>query len=151
MKCKSDHVELHRKLCGLEHVEDIRDFQVKNSWEDERLEGDIVQEDEVGEWEDFDRLKLTEGGNSQVKLTVNPEFKRQPSSSLRRSEKEAAGGSSLEFDSDAYKLLHRASVEWSCLSSDVFREPGGTEFPYTIQVCTGSKPGNGQHRDYVQK
>jgi hypothetical protein len=38
MKRKSDHVELHRKKRGLkEHVEDIRDFEVKNSGDDEGL------------------------------------------------------------------------------------------------------------------
>jgi hypothetical protein len=54
MKRKSDHVELHRKKRGLqEHAEDIRDFEVKNSGDEEWLEGDVVQEDEVREWEDF--------------------------------------------------------------------------------------------------
>jgi hypothetical protein len=60
-------------------------------------------------------------------------------------------GEELEFDSDAYQLFHRSSVEWSCLSIDVFREPGGTDFHITIQVVTGSQIGDGQHKVYVMK
>jgi hypothetical protein len=84
---------------------------------------------------------LTEGGSGQIKLTINPEFvQRDKPSSLKKVWK-ADGrrlkpGEELEFDSDAYKLLQRAKVEWSCLSIYVFREPGGTDFPYTIQVVT---------------
>jgi hypothetical protein len=73
------------------------------------------------------RLKLTEGENSQVKLTDNPEFMQRdnPSSSLKNvwigGDTRLKPGEEMEFDSDAYKLLHRASVEWPCLSIDVFQ------------------------------
>jgi hypothetical protein len=108
----------------------------------------------VGEWEDFNRLKLTEGGNSQVKLTVNPEFMQRDiqSSSLKNVWKGGGSrlkpGEELEFDSDAYKLLHRTSVDWFCLSIDVFREPEAPTPPTQCKqsqtasletVSTGSK------------
>jgi hypothetical protein len=71
-----------------------------------------------------------------VKMTVNPEFMQRdepssPKNVWKGDHRRLKPGEELEFDSDAYKLFHRASVEWSCLSIDVFREPGGTGFPYT--------------------
>jgi ribosome assembly protein RRB1 len=157
MKRKSGHVEPPRKKRGQQqHGEDIRDFEVEDSGDDEWLEEDVVPEDEEGEWEDFDRLKLTEDEAGQVKLTVNPEFMQRdepssPKNVWKGDRRRLKPGEELEFDSDAYKLFHRASVEWSCLSIDVFREPGGTDFPYTIQVVTGSQAGDGQHKVYVMK
>jgi hypothetical protein len=68
-----------------------------------------------------------------VKLTVNPEFMQSDESSSPKNvwkgdRRRLKAGEELEFGSDAYKLLHRASVEWSCLNLDIFREPGGTDF-----------------------
>jgi hypothetical protein len=71
-----------------------------------------------------------------------------PSSSFKneRRRQEAQAWRGAGIGQNAYTLLHRASVEWAFLSIDVFRESGGTDFPYIIQVVTGSQPGDGQHR-----
>jgi hypothetical protein len=73
---------------------------------------------------------VIEDGRGHIKLTVYPEFmQRAEQERLERRLRRLKPGEELEFDSDAYKLLHRSSVEWSCLNIDVLRAPGGADFP----------------------
>ncbi|EPT26053.1 WD domain, G-beta repeat-containing protein [Toxoplasma gondii ME49] len=53
-----------------------------------------------------------------------------------------AEGEELDFDPSAYEMLHRATMEWSCLSFDILREPHGalrTKPPHTAYVVGGTQ------------
>mmetsp|Transcript_19934 Transcript_19934/g.36844 ORF Transcript_19934/g.36844 Transcript_19934/m.36844 type:complete len:463 (+) Transcript_19934:773-2161(+) len=156
MKRKGDNVEAPRKRRVQEEVKDITEFQVEDSGDDEWIEEDVVAKDEEAEWEDLDRLKLTEDEHGEVKLTVNPDYVDQddppsPREVWKGDRRRLKPGEELEYDSEAYKLYHKSSVEWSCLSLDVFREPSGSDYPYTVHVVTGSQAGDGQHKVYVMR
>jgi hypothetical protein len=60
----------HLKSVVTNNTERHKRLRNQGLWDDEWLEEDVVQEDEEGEWEDFNRLKLTEDESGQVKLTV---------------------------------------------------------------------------------
>ncbi|PFH34164.1 WD domain, G-beta repeat-containing protein [Besnoitia besnoiti] len=48
----------------------------------------------------------------------------------------------LDFDPSAYEMLHRATMEWSCLSFDIIRDPHAalrTKPPYTAYVVGGTQ------------
>jgi hypothetical protein len=77
-----------------------------------------VPEDEEGEWEDFDRLKQTEDGSSQVRLTVNPEFMQRDEPSSPKNVWKGDRSSQTKSWRSIVTLFHRASVEWSYLSID---------------------------------
>jgi hypothetical protein len=98
-----------------------------------------VPEDEEGEWEDFDRLKQTEDGSSQVRLTVNPEFMQRDEPSSPKNVCKGDRSSQTKSCRLTVTLFHRASVEWSYLSIDVFQDPGGTDSP--TQSISYRQPG----------
>lgn len=157
MKRKSDNVEPPRKRNIQKQAEDIREYEVEDSGDDEWIEEDVVAKGEEGEWEDFGRLKLTEDETGEVKLTLDPDYVEEeesppsPKEVWKGDRRRLKPGEELEYDPDAYKLYHKASVEWSCLSLDVFREPSGTGSPYSMHVVTGSQAGDTQHKVYVMK
>jgi ribosome assembly protein RRB1 len=53
-------------------------------------------------------------------------------------------GQTLDYDSTAYTLYHKMSVEWPCLSFDVIKDSLGlfrTKFPLTFYMMAGTQAG----------
>jgi len=53
-------------------------------------------------------------------------------------------GQTLDYDSSAYTLYHKMSVEWPCLSFDVIKDSLGlfrTKFPLTFYMIAGTQAG----------
>jgi hypothetical protein len=148
----SGQSESPRKKCGnQEHGEDIRDFETKDSGDDEWLEQNVVPEDEEGQGEDFNRLNLTEDERGQVKLTVNPEFRETSRPSLKMSGKETAGGSSQAKSWSSTVTPKSYSTE--TVLSGLFSASTSSESLEgpSSPVVTGSQAGDGQHKVYVMK
>jgi hypothetical protein len=111
----------------------IRYFEVEDSGDDEWLKKTLCRSTnrESGRTSTVSSSQRTK----VAKLTANPEFMQRdepssPKNVWKGDRRRLKPGEELECDSTAYKLFHRASVEWSCLSIDVFREPGGKNLPH---------------------
>lgn len=53
-------------------------------------------------------------------------------------------GQTLDYDSSAYTLYHKMSVEWPCLSFDIIKDSLGlfrTKFPLTFYMIAGTQAG----------
>jgi ribosome assembly protein RRB1 len=82
--------------------------------EEEFEEEDIVQRDEDSDaegWEDVDS-----GDDDQMKDSTAKPAKKEIWDDTKEPLQE---GEELVYDSSAYQMLHRAKVEWPCLSLDV--------------------------------
>ena len=118
--------------------EEFEDEDIIDSDEDV---GDAVADDNDGEWEDVgsdeekkDGIKFWDGKNEPLKE-----------------------GEELVYDSSAYIMLHRAKVEWPCLSIDVLLRdrigaPGSDYFPHNINALPAkssrkNKQGEMRHRE----
>lgn len=57
---------------------------------------------------------------------------------------EVADGEQLDVEPGTYDMLHRAEVEWPCLSIDILRDDLGaqrTSYPMTAYVVAGTQAG----------
>jgi len=117
-----------------EEVEDEDAMEFSDSFEDEWEEEDVVPEEESHGME----LESDLGQSSKKKNVVVP---------FLGNNKELNEGEVLEVDNSAYKMFHRCSTEWPCLSIDFIADTvdfssitprdfstGRTDFEYPLDV-----------------
>lgn len=100
--------------------------------DDEDEEEEVQEGDEEEEEEGSEQLQIWRPGIDEVKE-----------------------GEQLDVEPGTYDMLHRAQVEWPCLSFDVMRDALGaqrTTYPMTAYVVTGSQAARAEdNRIYVMK
>lgn len=98
-KKPQESTEMHH-----EEIDDEDQVEFSDSYEDEWEEEDVVAEEEEGGME----IEEAEGGKKKKNVVVP----------FLGNKGELKEGEVLEFDNSAYKMFHRCSTEWPCLSID---------------------------------
>lgn len=116
--------------------EDGQPLEFEDSEEDEFIDEIVEQRenvensDEEGAWEDCDEdgqghgdEEMKDNTDTSVTITNNDNTEKpiddEPKTEIWNQTKEPlAEEEELEYDSQAYTMLHRAKVEWPCLSMD---------------------------------
>lgn len=118
--------------------------EVKPILIDKNIENEFVEEFE-DEWED----EVIEEGNDEGMITEDDDFEKQHDKVVPFMGKkdELAQGEMLDYSNSAYKMFHRASTEWPCLSIDFIADSinpdnivkrdfskGKTDFEYPLDL-----------------
>uniref|UniRef100_A0A0G4HHA3 Uncharacterized protein n=1 Tax=Chromera velia CCMP2878 TaxID=1169474 RepID=A0A0G4HHA3_9ALVE len=109
--------------------------------------GDVIEDEEVDGNGDEDGDE--EEGRDEDMEDVEPKKVFRPG--IDRVE----DGEELDYDPTAYDMLHRATVEWPCLSFDILQDTLGAarkKFPHTAYVVAGTQADeHDRNRIYVMK
>merc|ERR1712032_1733867 len=113
--------------------------------DDENMVGDINDDDFLDKSEDFEEMEDEEEPEKEKKINVN----------IWDEDKKMQDDEKLDFDNEAYEMLHRSKVEWPCMSLDFvlaenfqnFYEKDQSSrlnmskdnYPYTSYVVAGSQ------------
>eukprot|EP00933_Yihiella_yeosuensis_P031808 TRINITY_DN25426_c0_g1_i1.p1 TRINITY_DN25426_c0_g1~~TRINITY_DN25426_c0_g1_i1.p1 ORF type:complete len:473 (-),score=129.37 TRINITY_DN25426_c0_g1_i1:96-1514(-) len=115
----------------------------------DELHEDIAEEDFEGEVEEDDDEEIIDGQEEDEEEDEGPKQVWRPGIDT------IEDGEQLDVEPGTYDMLHRAQVEWPCLSLDVIRDDLGasrSSYPMTAYIVAGSQAAKVEdNRIYVMK
>lgn len=119
-------------------------------------EAEEPAEEELGEIEEEDEEEQAEVDQEEAEEEEEDEDEQeQPKRVFRPGIDEIQEGEQLDVEPGTYDMLHRAQVEWPCLSFDVLRDELGaqrTAYPMTAYVVAGTQAKEAsENRVYMMK
>jgi len=141
----SDKAEEDPEQADAEGAEDRPAKRRKEKAEDaahEEVPSDRGEVEDDEEEEEESDEEIVEGGEEQDEEEESEDGEGAPGRIWRPGVDEILEGEQLDYDPASYDMIHRAQVEWPCLSIDIVRDDLGaqrTSFPMTAYVVAGTQ------------